>query len=218
MTSLLDQLEQLQEGEYVDLDAVARNVAYGQETELDAATVHQAIKNQGGDLDEFRKQVQLYRDRQKLRDEIAQAETNHRRSDELRAQVEEANAKLDQAVQLHRQETAPLQAELEQLRHNAATQGQHRGELLRTCPSFELKSRASQLRREQEQLVAENSRLSDIRPGKLSDARHARQRGEHNHPDIAAAEQFEARWEAMKERRETLETEIAEIEQQMIDY
>lgn len=218
MTSLLDQLEQLQQGEYVDLNQVARQVAYGHESDFDAETVHQAIKNQGGDLAEFKKQVQLYRDRQRLRNQIAQVEADEQRATELREQVEAANERLEEAVELHRQETAPLQSELEQLRHRAATQNANQGELLRTCPSFDLKSRLADLRRQQEQLAVQNSKLADVRPHKLSEARIARQRGERNSPAIAAAEEFQSKWDAMQAKREELEREVAETERAMIEY
>lgn len=218
MSTLLEKLDQISKSEYVDLDAVARQVAYGDDDGIVAEEIHQAIKNQGKDLEKFRKQVQLYRDRQRLRDEIAESEANERRREELRAQVEEANARLEAAVELHRQETFPLQSELEQLRNKAATQNANTSELLRTCPSFELKSRLAELRREQEQLADQNKKLADIRPGKLSEARLARQRGERNHPAIAAAEDCDQRWNQLRERQVELEQEVAETEREMIAY
>lgn len=147
------QIESLQKADLERFEALAREAADGQA--VDPEELRRVMLSTGKDVAEFRNLVGVFNRRAELRQDIAFAEDAEKRVPKLQAEIEKHNEVLERAVAAHQEKCRPIQAEIRTLNDAINARADARHELVRSCPSAELKRKHDEASRQIQQISQE---------------------------------------------------------------
>ncbi len=149
--------QERQQQKVQDYRDLVQQIADGQEP--DPATVESTLAAAGKSLGDLHESVQLQEQRVKWKERVALLPTLEKDQQRLRAEVAAADKALEEAEQLHKDVTAPLYAELNQIKELVSDVSMSRQKLFETCDNELLRAELNDLTRQHEELIAKQRQL-----------------------------------------------------------
>lgn len=218
LTEILGDVAALESDGLKQYEALARSIQAGEKTS--AADVLAILRAAGKTTTDLTTLVDILNHRAKLRAAIAEESQLSERAAELRQQVEAANAELQKHVDAHQAQCFPLQSELGRIRDRRDAIGLPHMELMRTCPSEELKQKQvanrRQLQSAQQAVTAASDNLNRMKAHRHS---HNYLHFEDTRPETESAiKRCEERLQAAQLQAAELENEATRINEAMRDW